>query len=238
MSQEEERVEEQVSGLMSVKKEKKKEKKSKSEDGEKKEKKDKKEKKEKKDKKSKLVDTQPIAESSTQAATSTSDEPIIGSADDNKPVTEEKPKKRKRKEKDGEAAGGDEDELEIDVDAPTPLSKAQARAEKKKAKKMKKEGKEDGSDEEKDAEDGEERPKKKVKKEKKKEDTEPKRKHSIWIGNLSFKATPESLKTWFERKLAGDGADVDMDAGKGLVTRVNLPMKEGRNRWGHQECRG
>ncbi|KAH8105978.1 hypothetical protein BXZ70DRAFT_917633 [Cristinia sonorae] len=39
----------------------------------------------------------------------------------------------------------------------------------------------------------------------------PKRQNSIWVGNLSFKTTPESLKKFFE--------------GCGEITRVHMPMK-------------
>ncbi|KAI1789545.1 hypothetical protein LXA43DRAFT_1062781 [Ganoderma leucocontextum] len=39
----------------------------------------------------------------------------------------------------------------------------------------------------------------------------PKRQNSIWVGNLSFKSTPASLRTFFE--------------GAGEITRVHMPMK-------------
>ncbi|RPD67322.1 hypothetical protein L227DRAFT_559271 [Lentinus tigrinus ALCF2SS1-6] len=39
----------------------------------------------------------------------------------------------------------------------------------------------------------------------------PKRQNSIWVGNLSFKTTPASLRTFFE--------------GVGEITRVHMPMK-------------
>ncbi|PIL37016.1 hypothetical protein GSI_00708 [Ganoderma sinense ZZ0214-1] len=39
----------------------------------------------------------------------------------------------------------------------------------------------------------------------------PKRQNSIWVGNLSFKTTPESLRTFFQ--------------GVGGITRVHMPMK-------------
>ncbi|KAI0268214.1 hypothetical protein BC834DRAFT_923290 [Gloeopeniophorella convolvens] len=39
----------------------------------------------------------------------------------------------------------------------------------------------------------------------------PKRQNSVWIGNLSFKTTPESLKRFFD--------------GVGEITRINLPTK-------------
>lgn len=39
----------------------------------------------------------------------------------------------------------------------------------------------------------------------------PKRQNSVWVGNLAFKTTPDSLRTFFE--------------GVGEVTRVHMPMK-------------
>ena len=168
-------------------------------------------------------------ESSVQPETAGDKEsPVV----DSEVTTDVKPKKRKRAEGEEDTDG---DKLEIDVDAPAPLSKAQARAEKKKAKKSKKEPTEGDEDVH---SDGAEKPKKKAKKEK--SDEPPKRKNSVWIGNLSFKASPDSLRSWFTRKLGGD-VDVNMDqkdSKSELVTRVNLPMKPGRNRWGHQECKG
>lgn len=46
----------------------------------------------------------------------------------------------------------------------------------------------------------------------KKEDL-PKRQNSVWVGNLSFRTTPDSLRTFFE--------------GVGEITRVHMPMKAG-----------
>ena len=55
-----------------------------------------------------------------------------------------------------------------------------------------------------------------AKKEKKEEhDSRPlKRENSIWVGNLSYKTTPESLRRFFD--------------GVGEVTRVHLPTKLGK----------
>ena len=39
----------------------------------------------------------------------------------------------------------------------------------------------------------------------------PKRQNSVWVGNLTFKTTPEALRTFF--------------AGCGEITRVHMPMK-------------
>ncbi len=39
----------------------------------------------------------------------------------------------------------------------------------------------------------------------------PKRQNSVWVGNLSFKTTPEALRTFFE--------------GVGEITRIHMPMK-------------
>lgn len=243
-------IEQPGPAVASVKVKVKKDKKDKSEKKEKKDKGDKKEKKEKKEKKAKSATkteddiTEDIPRASGSVQTMDVD-PVVpetakteGGVDAEADVdSESKPKLKKRKRKEGE---GEEGDLEIDVDAPTPLSKAQARAEKKKAKRDKKGGKVDGGDvAEDDAAEGGEAgtgaPVKKKAKKEKKEDEVPKRRNSIWIGNLSFKATPQSLKAWFEGRLAL-GKDVEVD--ENSVTRVNLPMKEGRNRWGHQECKG
>lgn len=116
--------------------------------------------------------------------------------------------------------------LEVDVEAPEPLSKAQARKEAKRAAKRDT-AVVDGEDA------GTEPPKKKKKVD---ENAKPKRANSIWIGNLSFKTTPDELKAWFTKELeaqrakkeeSGDAPASELPV-RELVTRVNMPMKEGR----------
>ena len=101
---------------------------------------------------------------------------------------------------------GDEDFLEIDVAAPEPLSKADARAARKKAKKG------EGTEVE------------------KKEDQsgapgtgEPRKKNSVWIGNLSFRTTPVLLRDWLQSGVTELGG-----TGEGCVTRIHLPKTPGK----------
>jgi hypothetical protein len=145
---------------------------------------------------------------------------------------------RKKARRDREAREEDGDLLEIDVSAPTPLSKAEARAAKKRAKRgeggdtaeaAKDEGRkkksrarvnadrlsdvEDEISEGKSGKEDAERPK----------TMRPERKNSIWIGNVSFRTTPETLQAFLEKGV------VELGGGGGCVTRVNLPKKPGRN---------
>lgn len=109
------------------------------------------------------------------------------------------PAKRKR----GDDDNGDL--LEIDLSAATPLSKAEARAARKKAKR----GDVDEDDDKPKAEKAEKKPK------------PPTKQNSIWIGNLSFRTTAESLKEFLENGVVELGGEADS------VTRVNLPKKKG-----------
>ena len=43
--------------------------------------------------------------------------------------------------------------------------------------------------------------------------SQPRRKNSVWVGNLSFKTTPDTLRTFFN--------------GVGEITRINMPTKVG-----------
>jgi hypothetical protein len=198
-----------------------------------------KEKKDKKEKKSKKIvksdEAVPIAEAST--------EDVEMKSEDIAPATEAIPAV------DGDAKEdepkSDENLLEIDPDAPTPLSKAQARAARKEAKLKRKAGNTSDDDE---ASDGEPKAKR-TKKDKTELPKPPKRQHSVWIGNLAFKTNPESLKAWLEREIillskggggkpaAGEeedddepeeGDDDEVDEETEIVTRVNMPMKQGR----------
>lgn len=142
------------------------------------------------------------------------------------PDAEEESGSRKRRRKD--EAIDEEEELEIDLEAPMPMSKAEARAAKRKTKrgevvppkpaavterpKRKRSlSLDDGSADEGKAEGGEAAKK------------ETKIKNSIWIGNLSFKTTQDTLRSFFVNGLRESGAAV----GDGSVTRVNLPKKPG-----------
>ena len=99
----------------------------------------------------------------------------------------------------------DMEELEVDLEAPTPMNKKEARLAKKKAKR---------------AEDGEEEPasdKPVVPKH-----VPVEKRNSVWVGNLSFRTTPERLQEFFENGIKELGG---MD---GSVTRVNLPKEVGK----------
>lgn len=122
----------------------------------------------------------------------------------------DKPTTKRRREAEGL------EELEVDLTAPEPLSKAEIRAARKKAKKggpdedtttngvKPEEGKAHGGGEAGDLK------------------REGKKRNSIWIGNLSFKTTPELLKDFVQRGITELGGE-----GEESVTRVNLPKKPG-----------
>ena len=113
--------------------------------------------------------------------------------------------------------------LEINVAAPEPLSKAELRAAKKRAKKGISDPDppqtSDTAGVKKDEEDSD-RPAKRARE--KVRDPEPRRQHSIWIGNLSFKCTEVALRNFFEKGIEESGGDKE-----GCVTRIKLPKKEG-----------
>ncbi|KAJ9119156.1 hypothetical protein QFC22_003647 [Naganishia vaughanmartiniae] len=230
-------------------------KKEKKEKKDKKDKKDKtKEKKEKKVEKSdESVEAPVIAPTTEDVDMETEESPV---EKDSEAPEDSSIKKRKREDKSDIKDTQDEDAnlLEIDPDAPTPLSKAQARAARKEAKRKRKDGEADeeaASDVEEAGADGEPKPKK-SKKDKDEAPKPPKRQHSVWIGNLAFKTNPESLKAWLEREIillskgggpkaeAGEDAEVEdddepeegdddeVDEETEIVTRVNMPMKQGR----------
>ena len=117
----------------------------------------------------------------------------------------ERPSKKRRRE----AA-----ELEVDINAPEPLSKAEARAARKKSRKG--QLNENNISIEK-IKDGEGTPEKIA--EAKPRD---KKRNSVWIGNLSFKTTSELLKDFVIRGVK----ELDGEA-EGCVTRVNLPKQPG-----------
>jgi len=55
----------------------------------------------------------------------------------------------------------------------------------------------------------------------------PKRQHSVWVGNLAFKTTVQSLRAFFQRGVPGCE-----------VTRVHLPKKTGKEVGGGKGMRG
>ena len=156
------------------------------------------------------VQSTPLAESSTAAQNTSSPRPASSL------------KRRRGSNDQGEHKDDDGDDgnlLEIDIHAPGPLSKAEARAAKKRAKKglpepalksksstnkvsstLSDDG--NGDDEEKNT----------------KTKTGPPRQNSIWIGNLAFKTTSESLQGFLEKGITGLGG-----SSEGCITRVKLP---------------
>jgi len=166
--------------------------------------------------KAKLAETPsaPHAESSTQAAAQLEEG--------------EQPKKEKKRRRENDEENDDPSLLAINVGAPEPLSKAEARAAKKRQKKGlpelppkitktdKPKRHDDGSDDEGDEE-------AKLKQEKKAEEAKSIRQNSVWIGNLSFRTTAEGLKAFLENGLEAAGANK-----LGSITRVNMPKKAGK----------
>nr|XP_018259767.1 RNA-binding protein rnp24 [Kwoniella dejecticola CBS 10117]OBR81925.1 RNA-binding protein rnp24 [Kwoniella dejecticola CBS 10117] len=159
---------------------------------------------------------QPVTPSEESPAVA---KPVEGAHEDGEPSN-----KRKRVIQDGE-------ELEIDVNMAAPLSKAEMRLQRKKAKR---------GEEAKPVQREYEKPDKPLKeKEKGSKDKEEsneagekeivngvggKRQNSIWIGNLAFKTTVESLTQFFENGITENGG-----MGNGSITRINLPKKNGRD---------
>ena len=138
------------------------------------------------------------------------------------------PKGEKKRRREDDEENNDPSLLEINVGAPEPLSKAEARAAKKRQKKGlpelppkvtktdKPKRAEDGSD----GEDGEEA---KAREEKKAEEAKSIRQNSVWIGNLSFRTTAEGLKAFLENGIEEAGGNK-----LGSITRVNMPKKAGK----------
>jgi hypothetical protein len=122
--------------------------------------------------------------------------------------TEAEPSRKRRAQDD------DPNLLEIDMAAGVPLSKAELRANKKRAKRgeeplpLKKSAGEGDAEAEEKRKEKEDRPK-----------PQPKGEYSIWVGNLSFRTTPESLKEFLTKGIIESGGDEDS------ITRVNMPKK-------------
>ncbi|WVR08629.1 hypothetical protein IAU60_005685 [Kwoniella sp. DSM 27419] len=125
------------------------------------------------------------------------------------------------------------EELEIDVGAPAPLSKAEIRAARKRAKRGDapadapvpvREYEKPYKPTAKDKADAEESGDKPV-------GPGGKRNNSVWIGNLAFKTTVETLTDFLQTGVTNLGGE-----GAGCVTRVNMPKKT--NRGGFSENKG
>lgn len=179
-------------------------------------------------KKSGRTPEQQAARDARKAAKKAAAEAAAGTTNGDEPAsTEGEGEKRKRPVYD------DAEMLEVDLAVGAPLSKAEARAAKKRAKlgkapvekkaEYEKKAKAIDNGDVKGAEDaegsGEARPRKT------KENTggkEEKGEYSVWIGNMSFRTQPDALKTWLQTGLKELGGEDD------CVTRVYLPKKEGR----------
>ncbi|WVQ95640.1 hypothetical protein IAU59_002738 [Kwoniella sp. CBS 9459] len=162
-----------------------------------------------------------------QAESTSTAEPEVGNPDQQEG---ESSKKRKRVQVVPEG-----EELEIDVGAPAPLSKAELRAQKKRLKRG------DGEPEKPVVREYE-KPSKVAPKDQHEDGEEGadggkavgpggKRQNSVWVGNLAFKTTVETLTDFFQRgitELGGQGA--------GCVTRINMPKKNGKG--GYAENKG
>ncbi|WWD20742.1 hypothetical protein CI109_105218 [Kwoniella shandongensis] len=172
-----------------------------------------------------------VAESSSSAT------PAIATKSENEDEADEESSTKKRKRP---AVVPEGEELEIDVGAPAPLSKAEIRAQRKKIKRgdsdaiiapPKREYEERAkraNKAEKDAEGGGEAGGDKAGE---LGGVGGKRQNSVWIGNIAFKTTAETLKEFFEKGISELGG-----TGEGCVTRVNLPKKAGRG--GYAENKG
>lgn len=121
------------------------------------------------------------------------------------------PKKRR--------ASTDGTELEIDLSASAPLSKAEARAARKRAKR----GEEPLPP--KQTEDGSEKPLKAASKKKEGKPKQEKGQFSVWIGNLSFRTSEQALREFIETGITELGGEA------GAVTRLNLPKKAGHGQF-------
>lgn len=150
------------------------------------------------------------------AATQTEE---VAAAETTEDTTAEAAPSRKRRAADED----DGPELEIDLAASAPLSKAEARAARKRAKRgdaplppkqtnvESKNVEQDETTEEGKAAAAEAAAKK-----------QPQGEFSVWIGNMSFRTNEEALRAFVERGITEMGGEA------GAVTRVFLPKKPGR----------
>jgi hypothetical protein len=174
------------------------------------------------------INPEPVVESSSQAVA-----PI---ADDASPV-----KKEKKRRRENDAENDDPNLMEIDVKAPEPLSKAEARAARKRQKKglpelpakqskpAKRPKVEDDEDDD-GSSDEEDEAAKAAKVKAKEAKASTKGRNSIWIGNLSFRTTPESLKAFIEQGITKAGGEAS-----GAVTRVNMPKTAGGQKFANNK---
>ncbi|KAF8915209.1 hypothetical protein CPB85DRAFT_1294869 [Mucidula mucida] len=128
------------------------------------------------------------------------------SSRESSPSSSPAPKRKRAPSVSEESDSGSESEAEpenAEDEGDPVLSHAEKRRQKKLAKQEKKE----------------ERPAKKAKL-----DVTSKRQNSVWVGNLSFKTTEESLRTFFD--------------GVGEITRINMPLKAATRPGLKGECRG
>lgn len=152
-------------------------------------------------------DARKAAKKAALAAAAESTSTDAAAADDSTTT----PKKRR--------ASTDGTELEIDLSASAPLSKAEARAARKRAKR--------GEDPlpPKQTEDGSEKPLKAASKKKEKPAKPEKGQFSVWIGNLSFRTSEQALREFIE------GGITELGGEAGCVTRLNLPKKAGHGQF-------
>ncbi|KAL0261690.1 Nucleolar protein 13 [Diplodia seriata] len=169
---------------------------------ERKEKKDKKEKKEKKSRKSKPESETPADEPTTSASAEEAPKP-----------KKESSKKRKR------SALPEDGELEVDITAPEPLSKREQRLAKKgkldpstKAAKASKPAESESDDSDKEDGDGDAAAKKRLQTQKKEKSP-----HGVWIGNLPWSGTRDTIREFFA-KHAGIAGE--------RITRIHMPAPD------------
>lgn len=127
--------------------------------------------------------------------------------------------KKRRAEDEGDNA----DLLEIDLGAEAPMSKAEIRAARKRAKRgdapLERSSKPVGENDKDAGDETKRHTGEKALKEKTPKAT--KGEWSVWVGNIAFRTTPDSLKEFVEKGIVELGGEADS------VTRVNLPKKPG-----------
>lgn len=124
-------------------------------------------------------------------------------------------KKRKR------SAQDEADLLEIDMKAEAPMSKAEMRAARKRVKRGEEPlpPKKSAGQDEKPEEDSEGNVARAYKAKADQPKPQPKGEYSIWVGNLSFRTTADSLKEFIQRGLTDSGGEDE------AITRVHMPKK-------------
>ncbi|KLO10138.1 hypothetical protein SCHPADRAFT_878411 [Schizopora paradoxa] len=107
------------------------------------------------------------------------------------------------------ASAGDDSDSEDEEQEDGPVLSHAAKRRQKKRQKLDEDG--STSKDTSEAKDSKAKKSKVRKDEAGKSEDKPKRQNSVWVGNMSFKTTPESLRTFFD--------------GVGEITRVHMPMK-------------